>query len=89
MQKYVVVGQISPDATRFMRAGEVDMYVCEEADAVIAEHQSLANMQDINLKQKDAEIARLKELLRRVTEWTPAFPVEASLLDEISEALKL
>jgi hypothetical protein len=33
-------------------------------------------------------IERLRALLTRVYEWTPAFPVEAGLLDEIGEALE-
>jgi hypothetical protein len=38
-------------------------------------------------KKTVAEIERLRALLTRVYEWTPAFPVEAGLLDEIGVAL--
>lgn len=37
----------------------------------------------------DPRIAKLESLLRRVNEWTPGLPAEASLQCEIAEALGL
>lgn len=42
-----------------------------------------------NFMQMTERLAVLETLLRRVIEWEPAVPVEASLSDEIAEALKL
>lgn len=33
------------------------------------------------------EITRLRILIRRAVEWEPTFPLEASLADEMAEAL--
>lgn len=36
---------------------------------------------------QNARIGELESLLRRVIEWTPALPAEASLADEIAQSL--
>lgn len=36
----------------------------------------------------DERIGKLESLLRRVVEWRPALPAEATLIDEIDEALR-
>lgn len=66
------------------------------ADHAISELERLTRERDEALAMRiafdqtsvEAERDRLRALLRRVHEWTPAFPVEAGLLDEIGEALR-
>lgn len=42
---------------------------------------------ELEHESKMMRLTQAEKLLRRVSEWTPAFPVEATLLDEIGAFL--